>query len=179
MAELQTLARPYAKAVFELARQSGTLPAWTGKLSALATAVQAPQIAGLIGHPRVTRAVLAETLTQGLGDALGPDGAAFVRLLAQNGRLKLAPQIAEQFEALRAQAEARVDVEIVSAAEVSGEQRSQLGAAIGKRLQREVAIDWKTDESLIAGAVIRAGDLVIDGSVSGELARLRGTLSRQ
>lgn len=179
MAELQTLARPYAKAVFELARESGTLASWSAKLSAIAAAVQAPQIAELIGHPRVTRAALSDALVQSLGAVLGKDGAAFVRLLAQNGRLRLAPLIAEQFEALRSEAEARVDVEITSAVEVPAEQRSELASALGKRLQRDVAIDWKTDESLIAGAVIRAGDLVIDGSIRGELARLRGALASQ
>jgi F-type H+-transporting ATPase subunit delta len=178
MAELQTLARPYAKAVFELARETGSLRAWTGKLSAIAAAVQSPQVAGLIGHPRVTRQLLGEALTQSLGAELGADGQGLVRLLAENGRLTLAPLIAEQFEALRAEAETRVDVQIVSAAPVPGDQQATLKAAIGKRLHREVVIDWKTDENLIAGAVIRAGDLVIDGSVSGELSRLKNTLSQ-
>jgi F-type H+-transporting ATPase subunit delta len=88
------------------------------------------------------------------------------------------PAIAAQFEQLRAEAEARVDVEITSASAVPQAQQQQLAAAVGKRLQRDVAITWKTDAELIAGARIRAGDLVIDGSVRGELDRLRTALTR-
>jgi F-type H+-transporting ATPase subunit delta len=178
MAELQTLARPYAKAVFQLARDGKSLADWSARLAAIAAAVQQPETAALIGHPRVTRQMLAEALGKSLGAAIGRDGQGLAQLLAENGRLKLAPLIAQQFEALRAEAESRVDVEITSAAEVPAAQRSALGSAIGARLQREVAIDWKTDESLIAGAVVRAGDLVIDGSVSGELARMKSALTQ-
>src|SRR5690606_37690438 len=99
-------------------------------------------------------------------------------LLVENGRLKAAPAIAGQFEALRAEAESRVDVEITSAAAIDKAQQDRLVAAIGKRLAREVAVEWKTDPALIAGAVIRAGDMVIDGSVRGELERLQTTLAR-
>ncbi|MDB5973022.1 MAG: synthase subunit delta [Hydrocarboniphaga sp.] len=178
MAELQTLARPYAKAVFELGREGGNLKDWSARLATIAAAVQVPETAALIGHPRVTRQMLSAALGKSLAASLGHDGQGLAQLLAENGRLTLAPLIAEQFEALRAAAESRVDVEITSAAEVSGAQRSALGAALGERLHREVAIDWKTDESLIAGAVVRAGDLVIDGSVSGELARMKSALTQ-
>ncbi|WP_374679913.1 F0F1 ATP synthase subunit delta [Hydrocarboniphaga effusa] len=178
MAELQTLARPYAKAVFELARESGSLKAWTDRLSALSAAVTAPDVAAMIGHPKVTRQALADALSASLGESIGREGQGFVRLLAENGRLKLVPLIAEQFEALRAEAETRVDVEITSAASVPDAQQAQLAKAVGSRLNRQVAIDWKVDESLIAGAVIRAGDLVIDGSVSGELERLKSSLEK-
>ena len=94
MAELQTLARPYAKAVFDLARTSGTLRDWAGRLGAIAAAVQTPQVAGMIGHPRVTRQSLAASLNDALAGVIGADGQGFVRLLADNGRLKLAPMIA-------------------------------------------------------------------------------------
>lgn len=178
MAELQTLARPYAKAVFELAKETGSLKSWTDRLAAIAGAVESPSIAALIGHPKVTRQDLAAAFASALGETLGTEGKALVRLLADNGRLKLAPLIAEQFEALRAEAEARVDVEITSASVVPAAQQEQLAQAVGGRLNRQVAIDWKVDESLIAGAVIRAGDLVIDGSVSGELVRLKSALEK-
>ena len=178
MAELQTLARPYAKAVFDLAREGGSLADWGTRLSAIATAVQTPEIAAMIGHPRVTRQALAATLNEALASVVGAEGQGFIRLLAENGRLKAAPLIAEQFEAMRAEAESRVDVQITSASQVPWDQQSQLQSAIGQRLHRQVDIQWSIDESLIAGAVIRAGDLVIDGSVSGELARLQNSLSR-
>ena len=100
-----------------------------------------------------------------------------LRLLSENNRLKLAPMIAGQFEALRAEAERRVDVEITSAAAIPEAQQKALTDAVRKRLDRDVSVEWKTDPELIAGAVVRAGDLVIDGSVSGELAQMRHALT--
>lgn len=178
MADLSTLARPYAKAAFELARDGKRLKEWGDALNALATAVKAPQLAGLIGHPALAKADLADVLGQALGSLLGNEGKALARLLVENNRLTAAPQIAEQFEALRAEAESRVDVEITSAITVPAEQQQKLVDAISKRLDRAVVVTWKTDEALLAGAVIRAGDLVIDGSVQGELEKLRTALAQ-
>jgi F-type H+-transporting ATPase subunit delta len=178
MADLSTLARPYAKAVFELARESGRLKEWSEQLAAIAAAVADPQLRRLIGHPAIDRNALAELFGQALKNILTGEGRALLKLLAGNGRLKSAGFIAAQFEALRAEAESRVDVEITSAAPVEPAQRDALASAIRKRLDREVAIEWKTDEALVAGAVIRAGDLVIDGSVRGELERLATVLTR-
>ena len=177
MADLSTLARPYAKAAFELARDSGRFREWGTALGALAAAVRDPQVAAFIGHPAVRKADLAEALSRTVEGELGTQGQSLVRLLVDNGRLKAAPFIAEQFEALRAEAESRVDVEITSAVEVPAPQQAHLSEAIAKRLARQVVVDWKTDESLVAGAVIRAGDLVIDGSVKGELENLRTALA--
>jgi F-type H+-transporting ATPase subunit delta len=178
MADYSTQARPYAKAVFELARDARTFAAWSEALAALAELVSAPELARLIGHPALTRTELAGAFTQALGGKLSAEAVALVRLLVENGRVRTLPAIAAQFEQLRAEAEARVDVEITSASAVPQAQQQQLAAAVGKRLQRDVAITWKTDAELIAGARIRAGDLVIDGSVRGELDRLRTALTR-
>lgn len=177
MADLSTLARPYAKAAFELARDSGQLQAWGEALNALAAAVKSPELSGLVGHPALLKDDLAEALSKALGDTLGREGSSLVKLLVDNKRLTSVPFIAEQYEALRAEAESRVDVEITSAAPVPAEQQEQLAAAVGKRLSRRVVVSWKTDESLMAGAVICAGDLVIDGSVKGELEKLRTALA--
>ncbi|HEX4896354.1 MAG TPA: F0F1 ATP synthase subunit delta [Solimonas sp.] len=178
MADISTLARPYAKAVFELAREGGKYAAWSEALKALAQLVADPKLAALAGHPSLTRAELAGALDQALRGKLAPEALSFVRLLVENGRLKVAPAIAEQYEALRAEAESRVEVQITSAATVDKQQQDQLAAAVRKRLARDVAIAWNTDPALIAGAVIRAGDLVIDGSVRGELERLQTALSK-
>ncbi len=178
MADYSTQARPYAKAVFELARDAKAFPAWGDALAELSKLVTAPELARLLGHPALTRSELAQVFTKALGGKLSADVVAFVRLLVENGRLQALPAIAVQFEQLRAEAEARVDVEVTSAADVPPAQQQQLSAAIKKRLQREVAISWKTDSGLIAGALIRAGDLVIDGSVRGELDRLQTALTR-
>lgn len=178
MAELSTLARPYAKAVFEIAREGRSFAAWSKQLAALVEAVQQPQIAAVLGHPALTRAALAEVVAKTAGDALDAQGQALVRLLAENGKLTAVPELRAQFEQLRAEHEARVAVEITSAAPVAEAQKAALSQAVAKRLQREVEITWSTDESLVAGALIRAGDLVIDGSVRGELERLATQLSR-
>jgi len=112
-------------------------------------------------------------LVEAIGGTIGSDGSNLLRLLIDNGRLKLAPAIASEYEALRAEAEATIDIEITTAAAVAPEQLATLVDAVAKRLQRTLNVTTKVDESLIGGAVIRAGDLVIDGSSVGELERLR------
>lgn len=174
MAELRTLARPYAEAVFELAGDD--LAAWSEALDALAAIAGNEDVAALIGNPRVDDGALAETIVAIAGDALkkaGGDRAAnLVRLLAENDRLRLLPEIAAQYADLRAAAENRVDVEVRAAGELGEAQRKALAAALEKRLARQVSLSYTIDENLIGGAVIRAGDLVIDGSVRAQLARL-------
>lgn len=177
MAELSTLARPYAKAVFELARDGKALADWSALLAGVAGAVRDPAVAGAIGHPAVGRAALADALVEGLGKAATEPAKNLLRLLAENRRLALVPAIAEQYEALRAEHESRVDVQITTAAAVDAAQQQALVAAVKKKLNRDVQVQWKTDASLIAGAEIRAGDTVIDGSISGELERLRQALT--
>ncbi|MGQ0585717.1 MAG: F0F1 ATP synthase subunit delta [Gammaproteobacteria bacterium] len=176
MAEPSTLARPYAKAVFELARDESKLADWSALLAGLATAVKDKQVAAAIGHPAVGRGQLADVLVQAMGAKATAQAKNLLRLLSEYDRLKLAPMIAQQFEALRAEHERRVDVEIVSAVAVEPAQQKALVDAVKKKLDRDVKVEWKTDPSLIAGAQIRAGDTVIDGSISGELARMRQAL---
>lgn len=178
MAELQTLARPYAKAVFDLARESNAFDAWSEVLAALSQMVRMPEVEALVGHPALTRAQQAAVLVEALGDVATPQVRALLGLLGENHRFRLLPAIAERYEVLRAAAESRVEVEITTAAEVAKPQAEHLAAAIGKRLARSVEIHWNMDENLLGGAVIRAGDLVIDGSLKGELQRLSQTLSR-
>ena len=177
MAELSTLARPYAKAVFELARDEKRLAEWSAMLAGLAAAVRDPGVARAIGHPSIGRGQLAEVLIEAMGTAATVQSKNLLRLLSEYNRLKLAPAIAEQFEAMRAEHERRVEVQITSAAPVDAAQQQALFAAVKKKLNRDVNVEWKTDPSLIAGAEIRAGDTVIDGSISGELARLRQALT--
>lgn len=175
MAEPSTLARPYAKAVFELARDEGKLAEWSALLAGLATAVKDPGVAAAIGHPAIGRGQLADVLVQAMGSA-SQQSKNLLRLLAEYNRLKLAPLLAGQFEALRAEHERRVEVQIATAAPVDAAQQQALVAAVRKKLNRDVNVEWTTDPALIAGAQIRAGDTVIDGSIAGELARLRQAL---
>ena len=178
MAELSTLARPYAKAVFEMARDGNAFAAWSRQLAALAEVVAQPQVAAVLGHPALTRAALAGLVTSVAGSELDAQGAALVRLLADNGKLATVAELRQQFEQLRAECESRAAVAITTAVPVADAQQQALSQAVAKRLQRAVEITWDIDESLIAGALIRAGDLVIDGSARGELERLSTQLSR-
>lgn len=178
MADFSTTAHPYAKAVFELAREAGDYRAWSEALQAIAKLFADPQVAALAANPSLSRHELAAVLAGALAGKVPSEAVSLVRLLVENGRLPAIGAIAEQYEALRAEAEARVEVEITSAAPVEPAQQDKLAAAVKQRVARELTIHWKTDPALIGGAVIRAGDLVIDGSVSGELERLKTAVAR-
>jgi F-type H+-transporting ATPase subunit delta len=177
MAELSTLARPYAKAVFELARDGGNFADWSAQLATLAEITANADVRRALTQPGVARSRLAEAVIAA-GKSFDAKAKALVQLLASNGRLAAAPAIAAQFERLRAEAESRAAVEITTAATVGEAEKAKLATAVGKRLNRAVDIVWNIDESLIAGARIRAGDLVIDGSAQGELERLKAALSQ-
>jgi F-type H+-transporting ATPase subunit delta len=176
--ELSTLARPYAKAVFELAHESGSLPAWSQVLKILAATVADGGIAALLADPRLSRVTVGQVLSDALGQQLDAQGRNLVRLVAENNRVPLLPEIAREFEVLRAQAERRVEVDITTAAPVDEGLRQKLIETVRRKLAREVDVTWATDPALLGGAVIRAGDLVIDGSVSGELVHLRQALAQ-
>lgn len=178
MAELSTLARPYAKAVFELAQASKSFPSWSKQLAAIAEAVAAPAVAQAIRAPGIAKSELAAAIIAITNGALDKQGESLVKLLAENGRLSLVGSLVAQYEQLRAEAETRVLVEITTAADVGEAQKTALSAAVTKKLNRAVDISWATDASLITGARIKAGDLVIDGSASGELERLKAVLMR-
>lgn len=176
MAEVQTLARPYARAVFELASADAATAQWSAALKSLAQLVQMPQIVSLIGHPALTRRQLAGLLSDALGDQGTPQLRALLALLSENHRLRLLPAIAAQYEALKAVAESRIDIEITTAVKVQDAQAQRLTDAIQRRLKKETQVHWAIDQSLIGGARIRAGDTVVDGSLKGELVRLAQTL---
>lgn len=178
MAEISTLARPYAKAVFELAQANKSYAAWSKQLAAIAEAVAVPALAKAIHAPGTAKTALAAVVIEALKGTLDVQGQSLVKLLAENGRLEAAASLVSQYELLRAEAETRVAVEITTAAPVADAQKTALSAAVTKKLNRAVDIVWATDESLITGARIKAGDLVIDGSASGELERLKAALLR-
>lgn len=171
------LARPYARAAFELARESDTLAEWSERLGLLAAVAADKRVAVLLGDPRYTRGQRAEIVLGICGDHLDQAAANLVRLLAENGRLTLLEAIAEQYELLRADAENRVDARVSSARELDDTQRDRLAAALKKRLSRDVRLECEVDERLIGGVVVRAGDLVIDASVRGRLERLASRLA--
>ena len=173
MSTQSQIARPYAKALFQLAREQSTLPAWSQALAQLAGVVSDASVGSLLSHPRVDRSTLVEALAPVLGKDLGDLPTNFLAVLAEQRRLEAIPEIKAQFDALRAEAERVVAVVITTAETVDADRQSAFADAIARRLDRQVAIDWSTDASLIGGAVIRAEDMVIDGSVRGELEQLQ------
>jgi F-type H+-transporting ATPase subunit delta len=176
--ERTTLARPYAEAVFRLARERQALAPWSEMLGFAAAVVRDPQMSRLIDNPRVPRERFVSFFLDVCGKKIDKDGGNFIRVLVENRRIQLLPEIAELYEALRAGAEARVEAEVVSATAVGAEQLKAIAAALKKRLGRDVTLATRLDPSLVGGIVIRAGDLVIDGSVRGKLDALATHLTK-
>jgi F-type H+-transporting ATPase subunit delta len=172
MADRLTIARPYARAAFEEARQNGGLAPWSDALQAAAVVVKDPRVSSLLSNPRVTPAELAQLVGGIAAPALGEQGANFVRTLADNHRLGYLPEIAQLFDSLKDEAEGVADVTVSSAAQLDEAQRRKLSAALEQRLRRKVRLHFEIDPALIGGAVLRAGDLVIDGSLRTRLERI-------
>lgn len=177
MAELSTLARPYARAAFEYADKESALEAWLAELQLIAAVVAEPAVQTLLSDPARTTEAQADAFVELCGDALGDSRRRFARVLAGNRRLGLAPQILDQFESLKAQREQTIDVQMSSPFEVSDAVRDRVAGALSRRLQREVVVNTEIDTSLLGGVLIRAGDLVIDGSVRGRLNKLAEALT--
>lgn len=176
MAEVSTIARPYALAAFKQAKEEGKLGAWSEIIGVLATIVSDPLMKGLIANPRVKRADLAGLIIDVGGDALSDTGKNFVRVLAENGRLAYLPEILRIFEEERAESEGRSQVEVTSAFDLDEGQKKQIASAMSKRLGTKIDLSVKVDDSLIGGVIVRAGDLVIDASLRGRMNRLANSL---
>ncbi len=177
MAEKSTIARPYAQAAFSLAEQQGELKKWSDMLQLIATVASDDTMQELIGSPEIEQDALSEIVLGVCADGLETTGQNFVRVLVENDRLAVAPEIAKLYETKRAEAERTIDAEVTSAFPLSEKLKAQLAAALKKKLGREVNLVSKTDESMIGGAIIRAGDMVIDGSVTGQLEQLTYSLT--
>ena len=178
MSQALTLARPYARAAFALARDHGRLADWTRALDFAARVAAHPQVAALLGHPKLTDAdAIALLAPPQLPDEAGDRFGRFLGLLLDNRRLALLPEIAGLYEELRAEAERVVKARITSAQALPAAELDSLKAALKRRFGREVEVETAVDASLIGGAVIDAGDVVIDGSLRGKLERLQSALA--
>ncbi|CUB03659.1 F0F1 ATP synthase subunit delta [Marinomonas fungiae] len=172
MAELKTVARPYAKAAFEVARENGQVAEWANMLSILATATEAPKLHVALQNPAFSAQEKATALAEVCNEVITDAGKAYLLSLAENKRLTLLPAISELFEQFKLNYEKAVDVVVTSAFALTAEQEQTLAASLGTKLDRKVNLTSETDASLIGGVVIRTGDLIIDGSVRGKLAKL-------
>lgn len=177
MAESITLARPYANAAFEVAAADNALAQWSQMLQTLAAVTSQPRISELLKSPALTAEKQSEALLSICGDAISPKGSNMVRLLAENRRLALLPQISELFDTLKDAREKSIDVEVSTAYALNDATVKSLTAALEKRLDRSVKLHSHVDPQLIGGVVIRAGDTVIDNSVRGKLNKLAESLS--
>jgi F-type H+-transporting ATPase subunit delta len=177
VAERATIARPYAKAAFEFARGANAFAAWSQALKNAAAVVADARIAALTKSPQWQAGDLAKLVTEAAGGAFDAGMQNFVAVLAENHRLLLLPEIAAHYEALRSAVENTVDVEVVSAVTLNAAQIEKLKAALGARLKRQVRMQNSVDATLLGGAIVRAGDLVIDGSMKGRLQRLATDLT--
>ena len=172
MAELSTLARPYAKAAFEYAMEAGDLQGWSDSLGTASSVAKQSTVDQLLSSPSSTSAEQAAALTGICGESLSSAGKNFICILSENRRLKLLPQIAHQFEIMKANQERAIEVDVASAQPLDEEQQEKLTEALSKKLERKVNMQVSLDKSLLGGAVIRAGDTVIDGSIRGRLTKL-------
>ncbi|HEY5101395.1 MAG TPA: F0F1 ATP synthase subunit delta [Steroidobacteraceae bacterium] len=177
MTDKITIARPYARAAFAAAQTRGTLASWSDALRTAATVVGDPRVATLFGNPRVTAKALADFVIDIGGGKLGPEWNELVLALAENGRLVDLPEIATLFDALKDEADGVIDVTVTAATALDAKQQEALTAALTRRLKRQVRLHNEVDATLIGGAVIRAGDLVIDGSLRTRLERMAFELS--
>jgi len=177
MAEALTTARPYAQAAFDEAQKLADLKGWSELIVALAEAITYPDVRAVVTNPRVAKSKI-EDLIEGLfGGKANVQQRNFIRVLVENQRLLLLPEIAVLFEALRAEAERTVNVVVDSAFELSAAQQEKIISSLKARMGREIKLVCKVNKELLGGVVIRAGDKVIDGSARTRLGEMANALA--
>ena len=172
MAELTTLARPYAKAAFEYALATKSLQSWFEALEVSAAVAEQDQMKKALAVSGLTAAQKASVFVQVCGDQMDENVKNFIHTLASNKRLALLPYIKVLFAKMKAQQEKSIEVEVTAAYELSVDLINKLAQALSAKLDRKVTVQGSVDKSLLGGVVIHTGDTVIDGSVRGRLAKL-------
>ena len=171
-----TVARPYAEAVFERARETGRLGEWSEVLQFLAAALREPELVAFVTDPKLTPAQRTELMLDIGGPGLDAEAQNLIRVLVENDRLVVLPEIAALYETRKREAEGQTKVVVSSALPLDPAALEQLAAALRAKLGQQVEITTEEDPSLIGGVRIRAGDTVIDGSVRGRLSQLANEL---
>ena len=177
MSSLTTLARPYAKAAFELAMADSNLAGWDDMLSVAATVTADEGMAGWLHSPHSTASKAVEIIVEAMGGDVDPRFQGYVAVLADNDRLSLCAEISRLFRQLRQEAEKRLEVRVVSATPLQESQAERMRSALATRFDRDITISNEVDPEVLGGAIIYAGDQVIDGSIIGRLKRLETSLS--
>ena len=178
MAEYTTSARPYARAVYAQATETSSVESWGDALSLMTAVASDASMQEILDKPQLSKEQKGELMLKVLSDKLDQQQQNLVRLMAENGRLRALPEVAHQFEIYRAEAEGKVDAEVISAFALTSEQERAITEMLKSKLGRDVSITTSIDESLIGGVVIKAGDTIIDGSMKSQLESLAITLGR-
>ena len=177
MAEIATLARPYANALFDLARGDNALDEWSNMLSVLLGVVEEEKVEIFLEAPENSAREKALRLSELCGEEIDDRARKFLLALAEHDRLNLLSEVSRQFESLKAEAERLLAVRIQSARELSQNQIESFSGALKRRYGKEISLEIDVNNALIGGAVITAGDMVIDGSIRGKLNKLRDGLA--
>jgi F-type H+-transporting ATPase subunit delta len=177
MSEVATIARPYAQAAFDQAQKQGDLKGWSGVLESVKCVMQNAEVLALVNNPKVSVAKIESLMLSLAGTGLTQQQQNFVRVLAENRRLVVAPEISAMYELLRAEAEKAIDVTVSSAFDLSDAQQQKIIVALKTRMGRDIRLSCKLDKTLVGGIVIRAGDKVIDGSARTRLSDLTNALA--
>lgn len=177
MANTLTLARPYALAAFECALENKAIADWEGMLTAAADVARNKSVAQLLMDPLLTSKQLIALFSEVLTSVLDQEKKNFIALLAEKKRLPLLPEILELFKSFRAEREKIINVKLTTAIAIDKAMENKMAAALVKRLQQQILLECEVDPALVGGAIISAGDIVIDGSVQGQLKRLLESLS--
>lgn len=177
MSSLTTLARPYAKAAFELAQDDNDLGRWDDMLNLAGSLVADESIQRLLDSPDITSSQVVDIINEAAGDAFNERFHGFLTVLASYDRLSLLPQVAELFRQFRAEAERRLNVRVVSALALDDDQSERMKAALAARYERDIELINEIDPDVIGGAIVYAGDQVIDGSLRGRLQKLSNSLA--
>ncbi len=178
MTDFTTAARPYAKAVYDIANETGSLDSWSDALANLAAVVSDEQVSKLLSNPETGKQQKGELLIQVMADNLNAQQQNLVKLMAENGRLSIMPDVQDQYEIARAKAENKVEAEVVSAFELTAQQIDELVNTLKNKLGCDVTLTTTVDESLIGGVIIKAGDTIIDASMKSQLDSLALSLGR-
>ncbi|SHO56221.1 F0F1 ATP synthase subunit delta [Vibrio quintilis] len=175
MSDLATVARPYAKAAFDFAVEKGQLDQWGEMLTFAAEVTQNEHMKELLNSSMAAEK-MAELFIAVCGEQFDEFGQNLIKVMAENGRLKALSDVCDLFFELKVEHEKQVEVEVVSATELSEQQKTEISNKLEQRLERKVQLNCSIDEALLGGVIIRAGDLVIDNSMSGRLSRLSDVL---
>ena len=178
MAELVTIARPYAEAIFALAKERDELSKWSDMLTLLVTVFDDPRIQAAIANPKVTKADIERLILAVCGEQIDANARNFIQLLVENGRLSAVAEIRRLFDLLKSEDEGIVEAQISSAFPLDGQELEKIVSLLSKRYQKNISPTVDVDSDLIGGITVQVGDKVWDASVRGRLQEMAAALTK-